>query len=126
MDDEAAPVDGLTRSLTMLVTHRGGVTVEMMQVSVAELQARLSEYLALVQTGEEIVVTDRGRPVARLISPVTVGASGDEQRLLDLQRIVLLRIGSGVRPDDFWELERPEDAQATLRAALEPERSEGY
>ena len=32
-----------------------------------ELKARLSEYLARVTDGEDVVVTDRGRPVARLV-----------------------------------------------------------
>jgi len=98
----------------------------MIHVGSAELKARLSEYVARVQTGEEIVVTDRGRPVARLISAVPRSASEEDQRLLDLQRRGLLRIGPGVLPDDFWDLERPEDAQATLRAARAAERSEGY
>ncbi len=33
-----------------------------------ELKAKLSEYLALVSSGEEVTVTDRGRPVARLVA----------------------------------------------------------
>ena len=37
-----------------------------MEVGVRELKARLSHYLSRVQAGDEIVVTDRGRPVARL------------------------------------------------------------
>jgi len=37
-------------------------------VSVAEAKAHLSELLNQVETGEEIVITRRGRPVAR-ISP---------------------------------------------------------
>jgi uncharacterized protein len=98
----------------------------MIQVGVAELKARLSEYLARVQAGEEIVVADRGRPVARLIPPVPQSANEEDQRLLDLQRRGLIRIGSGVLPDDFWELERPEDPGATVRAALEADRNEGY
>ncbi|MGI8825241.1 MAG: hypothetical protein ACR2JC_06320 [Chloroflexota bacterium] len=53
-------------------------------------------------------------------------ASEEDKRLQDLQRRGLLRIGSGVLPDDFWELERPEDPQATLRAALGAERNEGH
>lgn len=102
------------------------MTVEMIQVGIAELKARLSEYLARVQAGEEIVVADRGRPVARLVSPVPYTASEEDLRLLDLQRRGLMRMGSGVLPDDFWDLERPEDTEATVRAALEAERSEGY
>lgn len=38
-----------------------------MQVSVAHLKAQLSSYLALIRQGQEVVVTDRGRPVARLV-----------------------------------------------------------
>lgn len=30
------------------------------------LKARLSQYLAAVKAGEEVIVTERGRPVARL------------------------------------------------------------
>lgn len=32
-----------------------------------ELKARLSEYLAHAARGEDVVVTDRGRPIARLV-----------------------------------------------------------
>lgn len=39
------------------------------RVSVCRLKARLSEYLGRVRAGRTVVVTDRGRPVAR-IDPV--------------------------------------------------------
>ena len=48
----------------------------MKRVPISELKARLSEYLAGVRAGEEILVTDRGRPVAR-IAPVTSDAGID-------------------------------------------------
>jgi len=35
-------------------------------VSVAETKAHLSELLARIERGEEVVITRRGRPVARL------------------------------------------------------------
>lgn len=38
-----------------------------MEVGVRELKAKLSGYLEQVQRGSAIVVTDRGRPVARLV-----------------------------------------------------------
>lgn len=38
-----------------------------MTVGVRELKANLSEYLARASRGEEVVVTDRNRPIARLI-----------------------------------------------------------
>jgi len=39
-----------------------------MQVGVRELKAKLSEYLGRAAAGEQIVVTDRGQPVARIVS----------------------------------------------------------
>ena len=38
----------------------------MASVGIRELQARLSEYVERAHAGEVVVVTDRGRPVARL------------------------------------------------------------
>ena len=39
-----------------------------MRVGVRELKARLSEYLGRAAHGEDIVVTDRNRPVVRLVA----------------------------------------------------------
>ena len=38
-----------------------------MHVGIRELKEKLSEYVALAEQGSDIVVTDRGRPVARLL-----------------------------------------------------------
>jgi prevent-host-death family protein len=42
-----------------------------MDVAVSELRAHLSEWLERVRTGQEIVVTDRGVPVARILGLTT-------------------------------------------------------
>jgi len=39
------------------------------QVGVRELKASLSAYLRRVSEGDSVVVTDHGRPVARLVPP---------------------------------------------------------
>jgi len=39
-----------------------------MDVAVTELRAHLSEWLTLAREGEEVVVTERGVPVARLLA----------------------------------------------------------
>jgi prevent-host-death family protein len=49
-----------------------------MDVAVSELRAHLSEWLEQVREGEEVVVTDRGVPVARLLG---VGSTATLQRL---------------------------------------------
>lgn len=38
-----------------------------MEVGIRELRDHLSRYLGRVREGQELVVTDRGRPVARLV-----------------------------------------------------------
>ena len=38
-----------------------------MEVAVSQLRARLSEWVERARDGEEVIVTDRGEPVVRLI-----------------------------------------------------------
>lgn len=38
-----------------------------MTVGIRELKAKLSEYVGRAANGEQIVITDRGRPVAHLV-----------------------------------------------------------
>lgn len=90
---------------------------------VAELKAKLSEYLARVKAGEEVVVTERGRPVARL---VPVRAGGERERLIAMERTGEVRIGSGEIPGDFWEMPRPMDAGGRVRSAVAEEREAGW
>lgn len=40
---------------------------EAMEVGIRELKTHLSRYVARVKQGEEIVVTEHGKPVARLV-----------------------------------------------------------
>ena len=58
--------------------------------SVAQLKARLSEYLRRVKAGHDIVITERGLPIARLI-PLDM----TDQRATRYERLV--RAGA-VRP----------------------------
>lgn len=62
------------------------VTTSNLEVGVRDLKTNLSRYLGRVRDGEEVVVTDRGRPVARLIP---VDASTD--RLAGLVEAGLVR-----------------------------------
>lgn len=55
-----------------------------MDVAVTELRAHLSEWLARVREGDEVVITDRGVPVARLSGLETTSAL---ERLTDVGAI---------------------------------------
>ncbi|GGI09189.1 type II toxin-antitoxin system Phd/YefM family antitoxin [Egicoccus halophilus] len=52
----------------------------MAEAGVRELRDHLSRYLERVRAGEELTVTDRGRPIARL---VPVGSTNTFDRLID-------------------------------------------
>ena len=64
------------------------------RVAIAQLKARLSEYVAAAKSGEEVVITERGRPVARL-TPM-VGAAAQEGRQLAINRRHRLRFDAHV------------------------------
>jgi len=40
----------------------------MKTVKIAELKDKLSEHLRAVEAGEEVIVTDRNRPIARIVA----------------------------------------------------------
>ena len=95
----------------------------MKTASVSELKAKLSAYLDAVKAGQEIVVTDRGLPVAR-ISGIPA-AEQIESRMARLAAAGMIRLGSDKLPESFWRADRPEDPDGlSLRFVLE-ERSVG-
>jgi prevent-host-death family protein len=93
-----------------------------LQVSVAELKAHLSHYLRIVRAGQDVIVTDRGVPVARLCP---VGPVLPDARTMALCRASLARPPRRALPADFWERPRPADPEGRALAALLEERAEG-
>jgi prevent-host-death family protein len=93
----------------------------MKTLSVSQLKAHLSEELERVQAGGEVIVTDRGRPVARIV-PMPVRSDRDLDALV---RAGLVRPGDGL-PEGFWALSRPDDPLGGTSAALADERGEGW
>ncbi len=91
----------------------------MTTAGVAELKARLSEYLGRVRGGSEILVTERGRPIARI---VPVEAPGD---LAELEREGIVRVGPMQLPRELLDSEPPRMDGPGLTEALLEERGEG-
>jgi prevent-host-death family protein len=94
-------------------------------VAVGELKAKLSEYLRLVKGGRELLVTERGRPIARL-API-----GDEVR--NDRRVEALVAAGTARPplrplsDDFFQRAPESHAFITLDTRLaHAARLEGF
>lgn len=89
--------------------------------AISELKASLSEYLAGLKAGEEVVVTDRGNPVAKLV-PINRQNSEVSGRVLILEKAGLARIGTGSIPKDFWSRPRISDKLGKALKYLEQER----
>ena len=95
----------------------------MQTTTVSQLKMSLSAYLRQVKAGEEVVVTEHGRPIARLL-PFASSVPLPEH-LRYLKEKGLLKRGEKPLPEDFWDLPRPADPQAAVRIALLREREKG-
>jgi prevent-host-death family protein len=96
----------------------------MKSAAVSQLKATLSKYLDKVKAGEEVVITERGKPIAKIV-PFPVDASAIPPHLLELARAGMVRLGTGKLPERFWELDRPDDARGLGLKALLDERETG-
>ena len=67
-----------------------------MEVGIRELRADLSRFVKRVRAGEEITVTDRGKPVARLVSV-------EGERTIDR----LIREGVVIPAPGLWRVKLP-------------------
>ena len=96
----------------------------MKTTTVSKLKASLSEYLRSVKAGEEVLVTERGRPIAKL----TPAASSDmlPDQLVEMEKQGLIKIGSGKLPKGFWDLPRPKDPKGLVVKAVLREREKGW
>ena len=95
----------------------------MKTAAVSRLKASLSEYLAKVKAGEEVIVTDRGKPVAKLV-PLKRDDLDIPSHLVELEQSGDVRIGTGKLPDAFWKFSRPLDKKGSALSALLKERDE--
>lgn len=96
----------------------------MRTAAATELKASLSEYLSCVKGGEEVLVTERGKPIAKIV-PLNRDTTQLSAHLLEMERAGLIRIGDGKLPKDFLDLPRPKDKQAKALEALLLEREGG-
>ena len=96
----------------------------MRTASIAQLQATLNTCLAWVKAGEEVVVTERGTPIAKIV-PLGGRSAALSTSLAALEQAGLVIEGSGRVPDEVWTLPRPQDTEGLGRHALEEERETG-
>jgi len=91
--------------------------------NVAQMKAKLSEYLRQVKRGGEVVITERGIPVARLVP-----LDAEESRATREERLIragVLRPAHGPRKKLGLPKSQPGAGAAVLEALLS-ERDEGH
>jgi prevent-host-death family protein len=94
----------------------------MKTTTVSKLKASLSKYLRSVKAGKEVLVTERGRPVAKLTPVASSNLLPDH--LLEMEKQGLVKLGSGKLPKGFWNLPRPKDPKGLVVKAVLREREE--
>ena len=95
----------------------------MQTTTVAELKRSISACLRQVKAGEELLITEHGRSVVRLL-PVKDLASLPEPA--GHGKRGLLKRPEKPLSADFWDLPRPVDPKATVRSAVLQEQRESW
>jgi prevent-host-death family protein len=98
----------------------------MKKATITEVKNGLSALIDQVRHGETIIITDRGRPVARLVSALTSAVEDPEGRLARLERRGGVRLATTEPPLKLIKKNLPKTRKPSgvLDALLE-ERREG-
>jgi len=96
----------------------------MKAATITEAKNQLSALIDRVRHGETIVITDRGRPVARLVPALTDAATDPDGRLARLERRGGLRRGTAPPPRALilGKLPRARKSAGVLDALLDERR----
>jgi len=96
-----------------------------MKVSVSEAKNKLSSLLRRVRQGESVLITDRGRPVAKLV-PAPWGADQRDEVLAALERQGVVKQAEEPMPLALLKEPLPHPtAGASVLGVLVRERQEG-
>ena len=94
----------------------------MRTVNVADLKNNLSAHLERVRRGEELLITDCNRPIARLVPLSSVNVLEIEE--MELAAAGLIRLPAKSLPDSFWKMPAPHVSFEDAVSAVTSERDE--
>lgn len=94
----------------------------MQTVNIADLKNNLSAWLEQVKNGEELVVKDRNKLIARIM-PLVAGEDLDAEEEA-LVAAGLMRLPLKEKNDDFLDMPAPEVSSDAIRAVIRTERDE--
>ncbi len=94
----------------------------MQTVNIADLKNNLSSYIEMVKAGEEILVKDRNRPVARLMPLIAEeNVDAEEARLVAAG---VLRLPTRKKSNHFGKGDTPDVTMSDVIAVIRAERDE--
>lgn len=93
----------------------------MRSVNIAELKNRLSAYLDEVREGEEIIIRDRNRPIAKIVRLNLDDLSEEERKLVARGQ---MRPAERSLPASFWKMPAPRVSLKRAVAAVIADRKE--
>lgn len=93
----------------------------MRSVNIAELKNRLSAYLNEVREGEEIIIRDRNRPIAKIVRLNMDDLSEEERKLVARGQ---MRPAERPLPASFWSMPAPRVSLKRAVAAVIADRKE--
>lgn len=96
----------------------------MKSVGIADLKARLSSHLKRVKAGQEVLITDRGQPIAKLVPLENQAERGSRRERLAKAGLLILGRGR-LRPSLRIPLEGDTSLGQGVLEALIEERREG-
>ena len=64
-------------------------------VGIREAKARFSHYVELARSGGEVIVTDRGKPVVRMVAIASSVSRSEDEILAELADTGLIELGTG-------------------------------
>lgn len=91
----------------------------MRSTNIADLRNHLTQYLREVRAGEEILVRDRQRPIAKIVPLVVDDESAEDTALVASG---LMRRAERAVPRSFWRARRARLALGTAVATVREDR----
>jgi prevent-host-death family protein len=95
----------------------------MRTTGVTELKASLSEILAQVKSGEDVLITEHGRPIAKIVPLPSWDTDAATEELV--RKGILKPPERPLDVEAFLRLPRPEDPDGLVLQALLEERRSG-
>ena len=97
----------------------------MKRVAIVELKSKLSHFLKLVKNGKEMLVTEHGEPIARII-PFKSIQGANESRVTSLLRNGIVREPSGKISDSLLKESGIADKKNGVLGLLLSDREESF